>query len=262
MADGTTDISGDERLSVCFRYVDRPSLHSYEVFMGLVSVTSGKAEFTKLTLDDVLLRLGIDGCAAMAGHLNGVQKLICDDLPKSIFVHCSNHSLDLVLKELARQCDLFGDTLVLIKYVSKAILESAKRKAMHANIVIEPCFSDDETAEGGPAAFRQLLSMCPMPSMCPTRWCIRSPAIRRFDENYDRVRATLRQLVEDASLRWTDERRTALRGHLRKLDKIKLALLICEPAEQLARALQCTGYTATGAKHWRPDFVDTSFVRT
>lgn len=150
---------------------------------------SGKADFTKLTLDDVLLRLGIDkskqrghtfdGCAAMAGHLNGVQKLICDELPKSIFVHCSNHSLDLVLQELARECDLFGDTLVLIKEVSKAILESAKRKAMYANIVIEPCFSDDVTTEGGPSAIRQLLSMC------PTRWCIRSPAIRRFDENYD-----------------------------------------------------------------------------
>ncbi|XP_034252952.1 uncharacterized protein LOC117652274 [Thrips palmi] len=188
----------------------------------------------------------------MAGHLNGVQKLICDELPKSIFIHCSNHSLDLVLQELARQCDMFGDTLVLIKDVSKAILESGKRKAMYANIVIEPCFSDDETSVGGPAAIRPLLSLCP--TRCPTRWCIRAPAIRRFDENYGRVRATLRLLVEDTSLRLTDERRATLRGHLRKLDQfstvlsIKLALLICEPAEQLARALQSTGYTATGAK--------------
>ncbi|CAM4782204.1 unnamed protein product [Rotaria magnacalcarata] len=40
---------------------------------------------------------GYDGANVVAGRLGGVQKLIRDIVPRANYVHCSNHSLDLVL---------------------------------------------------------------------------------------------------------------------------------------------------------------------
>jgi len=257
MADGTTDGSGDEQLAVCFRYVDKKSLESLEVLVGLYNVTSKTAASTHQVLKDVMLRLGIknekmrghcfDGEAAMSGRLNGVQKLLTDDQPKSMFVHCSNHSLDLVIQELARQCPMISDTLMLVKEVSKIILESAKRKAIYENIVIQPCAGDNDGPEQRSTPQRLL-------SLCATRWCIRAKAMRRFLENYERVRDTVREILKDRSCNISDERRALLRGFEIKMYQfptllsLKLALSICEPAEQLAKSLQSKRYTATGAK--------------
>jgi hypothetical protein len=43
---------------------------------------------------------GYDGANVVAGKSGGVRKLIKDISPRAIYVHCSNHSLDLVLAEV------------------------------------------------------------------------------------------------------------------------------------------------------------------
>ena len=50
MADGTTDISGDEQLSICFRYVNKISFEVHEVFVGLYCITSGTGASIKMTI--------------------------------------------------------------------------------------------------------------------------------------------------------------------------------------------------------------------
>ncbi|KAH9361571.1 hypothetical protein HPB48_001448 [Haemaphysalis longicornis] len=68
-----------------------------------------------------------DGAANMLGRFTGVVKRITDSEPRSMFVHCSNHSLDLALQAVARNCDVVGDALNIVNDVSNAILESKKR---------------------------------------------------------------------------------------------------------------------------------------
>ena len=137
-----------------------------------------------MTIFDVLKRLGLspkrlrgqcfDGAAAMKGRLNGVQKLITDEQPKAIFIHCSNHALDLVIQELAKQRDVISESLILVREVSKAIMESAKRQHIYENIVISPCSID---ATVGDADARPEMPT-KLRAICPTRWCVRAAALR------------------------------------------------------------------------------------
>ena len=72
---------------------------------------------------------GYDGAHVMSGRLGGVQKLIADQSPRAIYVHCSNHSLDLVLKTSCDECSVksfFGTIKSIIRFINK----SPKRKTM------------------------------------------------------------------------------------------------------------------------------------
>lgn len=48
--------------------------------------------------------------------------------PKSMFVHCINHSLDLALQDTASEVALVRDSLTLVKDIANIFRESAKRK--------------------------------------------------------------------------------------------------------------------------------------
>ena len=43
-----------------------------------------------------------DGAANVSDRFHGVTAELSSEHPKSVFVHCTNHSLDLVLQEAAR----------------------------------------------------------------------------------------------------------------------------------------------------------------
>ena len=68
-----------------------------------------------ILVDDVMLRLlhgtdGLrchcfDGASNMSGGVSGVQARITNKPPKSMFVHCSNHALDLALVEEAKEVE-------------------------------------------------------------------------------------------------------------------------------------------------------------
>jgi hypothetical protein len=113
IADGTTDISGKEQMSVVIRFVRNEDLVPCEVFMGLFEPPDSTAATLFTCLKDVIVRLGLDirklrglsfdGGSNMAGRLTGVQARFTEEFPLSIFVHCANHSLDLCLVEVARQ---------------------------------------------------------------------------------------------------------------------------------------------------------------
>lgn len=115
-ADGTTDIVGQEQFCLSVRYVDKNTLSPTEVFLGMYNPPDATAESLFKSIMDMLCSLNIgtanlrghcfEGAANMSGRFNGVQKKLIDHQEKSVYVHCSNHSLDLVLQEAARQCDI------------------------------------------------------------------------------------------------------------------------------------------------------------
>ncbi|KAH7937130.1 hypothetical protein HPB49_008024 [Dermacentor silvarum] len=69
----------------------------------------------------------------------GFKKLCHDEQPKSYYTHCCNHALDLALPEVPLKCDAMCEVLTIVKGASNAISESAKRKCMYVDIVLEPC---------------------------------------------------------------------------------------------------------------------------
>ncbi|XP_025206906.1 zinc finger MYM-type protein 1-like [Melanaphis sacchari] len=190
IADSTTDISSAEQFSLCIRYVDS-NFEVHELFTGLYNTPDSKALTFFDTIKDILIRFTLstsnlrghcfDGAANMSGKLNGVKKLIEDVQPKSCFVHCSNHSLDLALQEVARKNISMCDIFTMVRDVSNAILESAKRKSIYENIVLEPCYHSSKLD-----SIKQNL----LP-FCPTRWSVRVKSLIRFLDNYSRVQKNI-----------------------------------------------------------------------
>ena len=64
----------------------------------------------------------------MSGCHTGVQARLKADCPTALYVHCSNHSLDLILQEAAQNVPLVADALSFVQGVSNLIRESAKRR--------------------------------------------------------------------------------------------------------------------------------------
>jgi hypothetical protein len=64
----------------------------------------------------------------MSGRLNGVRAQLRAMQPKSGYVNCVCHSLDLALRETARDVPMIRDSLSLVKDCTIVFRESAKRK--------------------------------------------------------------------------------------------------------------------------------------
>jgi len=132
--------------------------------MGFYSAPDSTAKTLYLVIKDMLCRLCIplnkvqgfafDDASNMSGKNRGVQALLKDDCPKALYVHCTNHSLDLVLQETARSVKLVAETLQFVKDCSNLIRESSKRRSLFASM-----FADED-------------NVITLQALCPTRWCV------------------------------------------------------------------------------------------
>ena len=107
VADGTTDICGEEQLSVCLQYLNR-DLVPENAFVGFYSAPSSTGETITDIVMDVLVRFGVstnklsgfsfDTAANVSGVHKEVQARLKGRNPSALYVPCCNHSLDLVLQ--------------------------------------------------------------------------------------------------------------------------------------------------------------------
>ena len=112
LADETTDISCQEQLTLCARYVSDDFVIE-ESFLQFVPITdlSGKnlASTILNNLSDIGIDVskmrgqGYDGATAMSGRLNGAQAYIREIILTALYVRCAAHSLNLAVSNL---CDL------------------------------------------------------------------------------------------------------------------------------------------------------------
>ncbi|CAF4617848.1 unnamed protein product, partial [Didymodactylos carnosus] len=97
---------------------------------------------------------GFDGAGAMSGKFNGVQKHIRDLVPSALYVHCSNHTLNLAIGDacvLKTIRSFFG----MLKCVINFINSSPKRTTIFKNAIeATVCITKK----------RKLISLC------DTRW--------------------------------------------------------------------------------------------
>ena len=114
-ANGTTDVAGHEQFSVTIRYVGL-NLKVQECFMGFYNCQKSTAETLFNAIIDVFTRCTIP-----------MNK-------QAVYVHCANHSLDLVLQEVCFEVKMVIDTIQFVRDVDTIIRESSKRKALYESL--------------------------------------------------------------------------------------------------------------------------------
>ena len=241
-ADGTTDTSTTEQFSINLQFVDS-DLQSHCLFLGFYNAHDSTGLTLFNCIKDVFLRLNIpiervtgycfDGASNMSGCFSGVQARMKEMNPQSLYVHCSNHSLDLVLQEVARDVSIVADTLNFVQSVAVVIRESSKRKQLY-----ESLFGCDEVTQT-------------ILGLCPTRWCVRTTAIKRVSASYSALLATLDTLKDDKTVR--GDARSKIGGLYKQALKRRtfFGILCCEklfePCEAVAKTLQSPKASALGA---------------
>ncbi len=197
MADEVTDASNKEQIVVSFRSVDE-NLEPHENFVGIHNVQSITADVLVATLKDTMLRMNLsisncrgqcyDGAANMCGARRGVASQVSSDEPRSIFIHCYGHALNLAAGETIKNNRILRDTLDTTFEISKLIKYSPRRDAIFQKLKADIA---PETP-----GFRTL---------CPTRWTVRGDSLQSVLKNY----AVLQALWEEAREIVTDSEKRA-----------------------------------------------------
>ncbi len=191
MIDETTDVSTTEQVVIVLRWVGS-DLDVHEDFIGLHSTDSIASNSLVSIIRDVLLRLNLnienclgqcyDGAANMRGCRNGVAKQTADMEPRTIFLHCYGHALNLACQDTIRSIKVIRDALDTTFELSKLLKYSSKWKSSYIKL-------KDELAptESG---FRTL---------CPTRWTVRADSLASVRKNYSVLQSSLDKFSEMAA---------------------------------------------------------------
>jgi hAT family C-terminal dimerisation region len=178
----------------------------------------------------------------MKGHVGGVQKILRDMMPRAVYVHCSNHSLDLVLK---KSCELriiiwfFGTLKNIIKFLSK----SPKRKRIMKN---SAAIVNDESRR------RSLLKLV------ETRWVEKQSAVLVFRQLFAAITIALEHIINEDD----EEGASLARGYLKSILDIEFCIpliivsrifaltkpcseLLQTPSCDLIKCYECIEETAT-----------------
>ena len=244
-ADGTTDITGQEQLSVILRCVT-PDFTVNEYFLGLVTMVSTTGEKIADVIRDVLLRLNIDisycrgqvydGAASMTRIHKGVKAEIQKIVPEAVFVYCKNHGVNLDLQHAIESNRWSYDLMQFLNSQSNFIRDTRKRfdlvRKLHSELHPDDALN---SAVRRPA--------------CPTRWVLRGKLLTATRNEYDVLLQAMHHLAETA------EAKTAAtaRGFELRLNQfetllsIHLLLPIFKRVEMLSRALQSKEATIFGA---------------
>ena len=188
MADEVTDVSNKEQVVVCLRS---------ENFVGIHCVDSIGSDTLVATLKDTLIRMNVpisncrgqcyDGAANMCRIRKGVAAQISSEEPRSIFIHCYGHALNLAAGETIKSNKILRDTLDTTFEISKLIKYSPRRDAIFHKLKAE-------MAPDGPG-FRTL---------CPTRWTVRAPSLESVIKNFPVLQGLweeARDIVKDSETR-------------------------------------------------------------
>lgn len=130
---------------------------------------------------------GYDGASNMAGHVKGTQKVISENFPKAIYVHCADHSLNLVVFAV---CDIqtIRNCLDIVEKMY-CFFNTPKRKDMLLSEIEENDFNADSKS---------------LKRLCATRWVERYLVIHDFVELYPCVVSALDKISEWKDLIATD----------------------------------------------------------
>ena len=136
IADETKDTSKREQLSICLCYVYKGIIQEH--FFGFVHAeelnASALAEYILKVLSGLDLSISdcisqcYDGASVMSGCCSGMSARILKMNPKTMYIHCCAHRLNLVLvdscKSVAAASDFFSLLEALYVFISSSIPHS------------------------------------------------------------------------------------------------------------------------------------------
>ena len=244
MADECVDISNNEQLVICFRYIDE-TLAVHEEFMGLYMCDNIKSDTIVKTLEDVMLRFDLklsncrgqcyDGGSNMAGSKNGVKTQLLAKEPRALYMHCYGHALSLSVCDAIKMIPLLRSTMDTVHEISKLLQYSPKRSNLFTKLKEE--ISPDTVG------FRVL---------CPTRWTIRHETLSSIMSNYETFFAFWEEILEDRLDSETRARVHGLNSQMRTFNfyfGLKLLHTVLMHADNLSRTLQSTKMSAAEGQH-------------
>lgn len=119
---------------------------------------------------------GYDGASAMSGEVKGAQAVVQKRCPKTVYVHCASHSLNLAITNAAEVRSIRNFLAQLKKY---GFFNTPKRQnVLQGKIEIL-----------APKTKNQKLKQ-----LCPTRWVQRHDAILVVKELYNPIISSLEEI--------------------------------------------------------------------
>ena len=122
IAEEYTDISNNELLSMCFRWIK--DLRVHEDFIGYYELPDIKSDTIVAAIKDSLIRMQLslndlraqasDGGSNMLGKNTGVSIQIAAGQPKALSTHCQGHSLNLGIKTTMKNSKQIKDVMVTL----------------------------------------------------------------------------------------------------------------------------------------------------
>ena len=179
-----------EQIVICFRHVDE-NLMGHEEFVGWHVVESTEAASLYGVVNDVLLRLNLstkklraqwyDGAYVMAGKCDGLDKMITDDEPRAVYIHCCGHALNVACSDAVKNSQTIKNSLDTAYEIVKLVKKSPWREAIFQHLKQSiPAFDD-----------------CPgIRVLCSTRWTVHAQALKSIISNYN----TLHELWQESLL--------------------------------------------------------------
>ena len=196
IADEVTDkYANQEILSICLRFLDWKdgTPHIKEVFLDFIHLerTTGESIATAITQSLAKHNIDIkqargqayDGASNMSSCRVGVQARIKQIVPQALYIHCSNHILNL---SIAAACKIpsIRDTIDVLNAVFLFFDMSPKRQRLLERVLeVYECESRVKKLKG----------------LCKTRWVERHTCYETFDELYIFIIITLEALLDPGS---------------------------------------------------------------
>ena len=130
MVDECADITNEEQLVICFRWLDE-NLEVHEDFVGFHPLCDTKADTVVKVILDTIHRKDLkiknargqcyDGASTMAGVKNGVEAKIKVMNEAALYTHCYGHALNLAVNDCIRNTKDLNDVWVMLKEICNLV---------------------------------------------------------------------------------------------------------------------------------------------
>ena len=189
--DETADISRQEQVAVCLRFVYDGVIT--EPFVGFYDTASTDGEslfklvkhvFQTLDLNlEELVGECFDGASNMSGAFRGLAARMKETSPQAIYIHCYAHLLNLALQDTMTHVEVLRNALGTIQSLYNLIESSPKRHALFQSVTLEGDSSSSLVTT--------------LKSQSKTRWSCRWEAVKAIDGQLVRVITVLLQLMNE-----------------------------------------------------------------
>ena len=238
--DEVTDSSNREQVIVCFRWVDN-AFEPHEDFMGLCSVADITAQSVFQVVRDAVIRmnLSMNMCRAQcydgAANMKRVATMVKEIEPRSLYLHCHGHSLNLAVADVIKKIPTMSNALDHTLEICKLIKFSPRRDAIFNRV-------KEELTPGLPG----------LRNLCPTRWTVRALSLESVRRNFTALQTTWEEALDVVKDTEVKARITGVAAKMKEFDflfGLMLAEKILKHTDNLSKTLQSTSMTAADSYH-------------